>query len=414
MNKTKPYMKGVLALAVASGLALPAVTRAAGDEELAAMKARVEALEKELAQMRALLEKKLEAKADTQEVEQLKKEVATASSNAQEWKEYDSRVHLGGYASAGFAGSTVDGERFTPVQFAPILHYQWRDLLLLESELELQVQRDGTTEVGLEYLTIDLFLNDYITFLAGKFLSPVGNFRQNLHPAWINKLPSAPSGFGHDQAAPVAEVGAQFRGGVPLGERAKVNYSIYVANGPTLDLSPAGDEIEALGSEGAVSNDDDEFVFGGRLGFLPIPHLELGVSGACCSIAVAGAQEASRSYSVLGFDAAWKWRNLDLRGEYVRSRVGSEITSVAPDGQRWEAFYVQAAYRLTPFKLEPVVRYANYDSTHADQEQEQWTVGINYLFAPQAMAKLAYEFNDGLQDTRTDDDRFLLQFAYGF
>ena len=60
------------------------------------------------------------------------------------------------------------------------------------------------------------------------------------------------------------------------------------------------------------------------------------------------------------------------------------------------------------------MRYSDYDSNHADQRQEQWTLGLNYLIAPQAIAKMAYEFNDGLDGEPTDEDRLLIQLSYGF
>ena len=50
----------------------------------------------------------------------------------------------------------------------------------------------------------------------------------------------------------------------------------------------------------------------------------------------------------------------------------------------------------------------------ADQRQEQWALGLNYLIAPQAIAKMGYEFNDGLEGEPTDEDRLLIQLSYGF
>jgi len=43
-----------------------------------------------------------------------------------------------------------------------------------------------------------------------------------------------------------------------------------------------------------------------------------------------------------------------------------------------------------------------------------WALGLNYYFAPNAQAKAAYNFNDGMRGEDSDDDRFQLQFAYGF
>ena len=132
---------------------------------------------------------------------------------------------------------------------------------------------------------------------------------------------------------------------------------------------------------------------------------------------VAGDSEpasAKRDYDVYGADAAWKWRNLGLRSEYIKQKVGSEATSSAPESAEWKTWYAQANYRFMPTKWESVVRYADYDSQHDSEDQKQWALGVNYLFAPNAQAKIAYNFNDGMSGYASDDDRFQLQFAYGF
>lgn len=105
---------------------------------------------------------------------------------------------------------------------------------------------------------------------------------------------------------------------------------------------------------------------------------------------------------------------LDLRAEQVQQKVGDQAASVAPLGGRWKARYAQAAYRFGGSKWEGVLRYGKFTTPHADQNQKQWAAGVNYWLAPNAVAKLAYEFNKGLTDTPTDTNRLLLQLAYGF
>ena len=60
------------------------------------------------------------------------------------------------------------------------------------------------------------------------------------------------------------------------------------------------------------------------------------------------------------------------------------------------------------------MRYTDYTTPHADITQQQWAVGLNYLVTPNAILKLGYEFNDGLDGERTDDDVWLFQIAYGY
>ncbi len=413
----KTYIKKSVVGASVFGCLLWSFTvNAAGD--MSALQTRIDALEAQLAEVRTLLNQQVKESATKAEVQTVKQEVQeeiqVVQSTQYEWKTYDSKAHMAGYANVGYSDGGNGNDGFDDLKFNPIFHYGYKDLLLLESEFQFNIV-DGETEVELEYLTIDWFINDYMALVAGKFLSPLGQFQQNLHPGWINKLPSNPSGFSHDQANTSAEVGLQLRGGFSLpgiNDSSLMNYAVYVGNGPILELNEDGDEIEAVEAAGFTSDEDDNKVFGGRLGFVPFPNLEVGFSGSLGDLALDG--EADRDYDVLGFDLFYRWNNLDLRGEYIRQKVGALAASVAPEGQKWEAWYTQASYKLLPTKFELVARYSDFNSKHGDQRQEQWALGLNYLFANQGVAKIAYEINDGETGEVTDDNKFLVQLSYGF
>lgn len=356
---------------------------------------------------------------------ELKSEIVKATQYAQraekaanEWKNSTAVTHIAGYAAVGYTDEENAMGSFDVANFNPIYHFQYGDRILWESELEVNVGDDGQTEVGLEYSTIDIFLNDYAVLVAGKFISPLGQFRQNIHPSWINKSVSAPPGFGHDGAAPLTDVGLQIRGGVPLGEEVKITYSGFVANGPRLEGE--GGELHGIDTDGFASDADDEKVFGGRLSILPLPKLEIGISGAFGDAAIVENDglslvgDPSRDYRVFGVDYAYQRGNFDFRGEYIEQDVGNAAGSVAARGGKWATWYTQTAYKFGDAKWEGVVRYADYDSPHGDETQKQWALGINYLLTPNAIIKLGYEFNDGLAGERTDNDRLLIQVAYGY
>ncbi|MDT8403200.1 hypothetical protein [Sulfuriflexus sp.] len=351
------------------------------------------------------------SKAEVDSVKEEVKEVAKASS---EWKIADSGVHLAGYGAIGYTDKERNEGSFNMVTFNPIFHYQYKDLFMVEAELEVEVEDDGGTGVALEYATIDWLINDYAVLVAGKFLSPLGQFRQNLHPTWINRFASAPVGFGHDQAAPLAEVGAQLRGGFSIMEQGQANYAAYVGNGPLVEIDSMEGEIEAIESEGLASNADGELAWGGRFGILPVPMLEFGISAAFGDVGPEGEESLLRDYQAYGFDAAYQHGAWDFRGENIRQRVGSKKASAAPDAATFKTWHMQSAYKFLPTKWEVVARYGDYDSPHASQDQEQWGCGANYLFASNAIAKIGFESNNGQRGASTDDDRFLLQLTYGF
>jgi len=292
---------------------------------------------------------------------------------------------------------------------------------MLESELDVQINEKGETEVALEYLTIDIFLNDYITLVMGKFLSPLGQFRQNLHPSWINKQPTAPIGFGHDQAAPIAEVGIQFRGGVGAGP-VKINYAVYGGNGPTLEQDLG--ELEGVESPGFNVDGDGKKVYGGRFGlYIPTLKLDLGASGAAGRAAVWDPNvdpvtyERSRDYQVVGADFGTKFFGIDFRGEYIKQMVGKQVVSAAPEKAEWSAWYSQVAYLVSPIKTEIALRYGAYNTPDRTSNRTQTAISVNYLFANNVIGKVGYENNEipnDLDPKQRVDNRMLVQLAYGF
>jgi len=387
-------------------------------ERLSELEKQVEALTEQLGALQAELD---DAKGDA-DVKEIRKDVEAnkaairATQSSAVFTDVTSVTHLSGYASADYV-SVEDGPSAFVANFNPMFHFLYDNKILWEAELEVEVEENGDTAIGLEYTTVDWFLNDKLTLIAGKFLSPIGNFRQNLHPSWINKLPSAPPGFGHDGAAPISEVGVQLRGVAPMGN-SRLNYALFVGNGPKIEGEDG--EIHAIEAEGLASDPDDEKVFGGRVAFLPIPSLELAVSGATGDAAVVEDDgvdiegDPKRGYQVLGFDASYQWNNLDLRGEYVKQEVDPSPLSVAPEGGVWETWYAQAAYKFADGKWEGVARYTDFQSPHADDTQEQLALGINYLITPSAFLKFGYESNKGEPGEITDADRWILQLAFGY
>lgn len=422
--KVKALVKSMMLIVAASGYSV-AVFAEPSVEELAN---RLERMQQEMDQ----LKQQLNNSATKEEVRVIKNDVATVG----KIKQPDTLMHITGYADVGYTETESEDGSFNVGTFAPIFHFQYRDIVMLESELEIKIEDDGETETNLEYLTIDWFINDYTALVAGKFLSPIGQFRQNLHPSWINKLASAPPGFGHDGAAPVSDMGFQLRGGFPMG-KARANYAVYVSNGPELiSTSEDGEyELEGIEAEGFGSDADGEKVFGGRIGIIPFPGFELGFSAATGEAVVTSieaghdGEEAEeeddhgdeplglgRDYDVIGADFAWQIGRANFRGEYVKTEVGDDEghSITASKGGEWETWYTQGSYQIEQTKWEVVARYTDFDSPHNSQDQKQWAIGTNYLFTESFIGKISYEFNDGQKESDADKNVFLLQMAYGF
>lgn len=422
-------------LAASLATLMPMTSQAAG--EIDALRNQVAEMQK---QLQALQTQLAEQQKTTAEVSS---KVADVAESQSEWTNTASSVHLAGFGSIGYTDNEDGNGQFNRVSVSPIFHYQYKDLMMLEAELELANTADGETTLDMEYASLDLFLNDYMTLVAGKFLSPIGQFRQNYHPSWINKLPMAPPGFGHGGAAPISETGLELRGGFPLGN-SKANYALYVGNGPVLHAAMASGtsltdgEIEDVEAEGRTSDADGNKVFGGRIGLIPVPGLEIRLSAAAGKAGISAIEDEDGTYTtvdsspdldydVLGFDFRWGYRNFDLRGEYVQTKIGAANGNlVVSDGSggtttitdieigKWQTWYVQGAYKFPGSPLEGVVRYGDLDSPHDSEDKTQWAFGLNYLFAPNVIAKVAYEMNSGQSGTAADKDSLMLQLAYGF
>lgn len=322
--------------------------------------------------------------------------------------------HLAGYADIAYAASELSDGSVALGTLAPILHLQIGERFLVETEFELEVDSKGEREQAVEYATVNYLINDNLALVAGKFLSPVGYYFQNLHPSWINKMSSAPVGFGHGGAAPLSDFGVQLRGGKTFANGQHLNYAVYAANGPKLMLEGVDDpDIDA---DGSSVNPDGERVTGGRLGWMPSPKIELGVSAVRGDVALIDVDtvndEPSRGYRVDGFDFAWRpTTSIDLRAEWIRQQIAAADTSLISDRAVWRAWYMQAGYRFGSGKWEAVARYGDSSTPHSESTVKQRALGINYLIRSNAMLKLTYESNDSINE-ETDADRLILQLAY--
>mgnify|MGYP002700339023 CR=1 FL=1 len=361
-----------------------------------------------------------------QEFTQLKSDILQLKKD----KSRRSVAHLSGYGSVGYSDTEDNDGSFSQLQFAPIFHYQIDDRIMLEAELEIEDEDSGETEVKLEYLTIDVVLGNNAILVAGKFLSPIGQFRQNIHPSWINKLPSAPPGFGHGGAAPVSETGAQVRGGFYLSNQ-QFNYAVYYGNGPQIDVeveTEAGEseeiEIHDVENEGFISDLNGEKSWGGRLGWLPLPKVEIGLSymgGQADTefVLLSGGVETevkeSSDITVYGADFVAQVDSFTLRGEYIKQELDHVGAGGLETGSpEWKTFYLQGSYRFSGTGWEAVTRYTDFDSPKDSSDVTQWALGVNYLITENAMVKVAYEVNDGERDSAADKNKALVQLAYGF
>ena len=326
-----------------------------------------------------------------------------------------------GGASTSFSRTAVDNSKgsFSAVDFNPIALFSYKDEFFLRTSVDFSFDDQGNTVTGLNYSNLNIILNDYLILGVGKFDSSLGFFGQNLSPAWINKMPDSPVGFSADQAAPQAEIGMKLLGGAPVFDKMKVNYSVFVANSNRAFADTTNLVIDHIGTDGYTKNFND-YLYGGRVGLLPIPEFEIGISAATGKIALIDMAdnttmlERGRNYSIIGADLGYRPGNWTFRGEYIQQWVASKSSSIISQSQKWKAWYLQAAYLIPSTKWEPVVRYSKFVTPISGQMQRQWGIGINYWFAPSISAQAAFESNTGPDSTAANHNSVLFQLAFGF
>lgn len=361
---------------------------------------------------------------------------------------------LSGYGFINFENEDGSPSNFES-GFAPIFLWKVNDRIFFEGEAEFELE-DGGTNVGLEYAQLFYVFNDYITVGGGKFLSPVNNFVERLHPTWINKLPTMPLGLSSHGGVPLlagTQIGVQARGGVDAGG-GKITYSVYLSNGPTLNVAVEdsldnhgegalykttdGDEGEdghGVSANGTLNfsntnDNNDNKAIGGRISFIPFSQFEIGVG---IESATVGSKDTPFSDMkamtnavdiALTRDLAFLKGRVDLRGQYIRLKVDNPDAHPLEFDNESNAYYAQFAYQPADVEstflknIELVTRFDKLDlpeEAPLNIDIERVSLGLNYWFAPSTVFKIAYESITSIHEDEEETGNMLIgQFSIGF
>lgn len=398
-------------------------------KDLEAMKAQIQDLKKKGASEQEL----------QQQIDELEKELKATKAQVQDQKPGETRFLLTGYGFAGFTATEREASTFS-AGFNPIFLWRPMDRILFEAELEIELE-DTDTHVGLEYAQLSYLLNDYVTIGAGRFLTPFGTFDERLHPKWINKLPDRPLAFDDGGLSPEATIGLEIRGGIPI-EPIRMNYAIYVGNSPRLetDITGAIDDVGKLFDDNFSGLTHRKSV-GGRLGFLPIPELEIGYSILFGRVGDQGDSLSNHVNALLqGVDLSyvretdlikgtvmvfgqWAWSHVD-RATYIDPT--GVTPPVTPFSNRRQGGYLQISYRPSKIDVDILKNFelvARYDVLNQPREaptsvdDRRWTLGLDYWVTASMVVKVAYQWDkrdDPADPSNRNVHAFMAQIALGF
>lgn len=399
-------------------------------QEYEELKAEMLALKKELAGMKK--EKHAaagEESAHGQAAADLDKEVLTPTVEPEGPAAGTSNYHAAGFGVGTFENRNGSVSNFSAT-FNPIFLWELSPKLLFEGRLELELSGSGTN-LELEYAQLTYLLNDYITLGAGEFLTPSNIFVERFEALWIDKLPDRPLAV-YDGILPERSIGVEVRGGFPIGPT-RANYAFYASNGPNLnffDPTRAG----TLEFNNFTDNNDNKAV-GGRVGFLPIPGVEVGYGFEIGNPGTQGSSFADVSsflqtvdFNLTRNSDLLKGR-IDLHAQYAWSKV--DQATYDPAGifgfgplsfeSKRDGGYAQIAYRPTQVEadflrnFEFVFRWDHLSrapSGLGDPEEQRWTLGLDYWLGPATVLKAAFEWDQPRGQRNTN--ALLLQAAAGF
>ncbi|HWX17184.1 MAG TPA: hypothetical protein VNY07_11395 [Chthoniobacterales bacterium] len=332
-----------------------------------------------------------------------------------------------GDAEVQFAKISGQHGAFMLADFAPIFLFRGGDKILFEAGFDFILQNNApggsgyTTTVNLSFATLDYLINDYIMFVGGDMLLPLGTYSER-SAGWLNKFPDAPL---PRSVLPGNGVGVQLRGAIPVGDRGQsIAYSAFVVNGPgSVDGSGSADQLDlggnvGLTSDGRFANLHGSAGEGGRIAIFwpwkPTYDLEVGVSGMSSPWDNAG----KRRYNALVTDwALHVGPSVEVKGEYMNTWVGTDNAgTITPHGWWLQAGYKLAGLKLNVPYLDKLELVGRYDTVNdgLGTRTNRGTVGAVYYVTNTLWLEGDYEFTSNHGPNPAPDDSLLFQISYGF
>lgn len=361
----------------------------------------------------------------------------------------NTKMVLTGVAWFGFQANLNDPSKttvknsFNNYGFSPMFLWKLSDKMFFESEIEIN---NGAME--LEYAKLSYQLNKYMTIGAGRMLTPFGAYGERWEPVHIERFPNAHL-RPNDELLPDdshlywgAIMGVDVRGGIPLGS-AKMNYSLYISNGPLLSKDANGNPTGVIQYENLLDENNNNKEVGGRIGFLPFSNSSLEI-GFSLKHGIAGDQgnsvygkTAATAYAVdlsyvKSIDAIKS--TINFRGQFNSLKVDkanyylTDSTTYTFDNSMknyFAQFSIRPSMAQSKFlkKTELLLRYNSLTSPKdalwgaKDQNGNGGTItrtdiGLCYWLSWKTGLRLAYETTS--MPDGTHENEFLTSFVYGF
>ncbi|MDZ7344751.1 MAG: TonB-dependent receptor [candidate division KSB1 bacterium] len=249
------------------------------------------------------------------------------------------KTAVGGYSEMNTNQPRIDGIAegfsFEFRRFNVFLYSAVSEHVKLTAELEFE---HGTEDIKLETALVDVLLALSVNLRAGILLTPIGRFNI-AHDAPRYNVVDRPLVSTQIIPATWSEVGAGFFGAFYLSAFDRLTYEIYAVNGLQDGVvlgSGEGTRIpEGKSQEIFAEDNNGSPALAGRLAYNPRFGGEFGVSfytGRYNTYAAEGAMiDEPRRARILAFDAEYRWRRWQFRGEAALARIDTPNDQVDDD-----------------------------------------------------------------------------------
>ncbi|MGZ4969182.1 MAG: hypothetical protein ACXV8O_12480 [Methylobacter sp.] len=348
-------------------------------------------------------------------------------------------LSIGGYGEGSYkaiVGDKGDEKDKADLERAVLyVGYKFNDRILFNSEIEFEHASSGEGdelkgEVGVEFASLDFFINQKINARAGLVLMPMGLVNRIHEPLFYfgNQRPLV-----EQRIIPSTwrEMGAGIFGSITPS----LTYTAYVVNG--LDAKGFTSDGIAEGRGGGSNANAENFGYVARMDYDPnmIPGLTVGGSAY---VGNSGQNQTFVGYKADVFTqlyeahVQWKYRGLEFRtlgswghiknAELVSASVGEVV------GSQNFGWYTEAGYDILPLVLPdttqylaPFVRFEHLDTVAKaptgfdDDPTKDWKiyqVGLQYKPIPNVVLKADYRNFVAKQGPLADDFHLGFGFIY--
>lgn len=314
------------------------------------------------------------------------------------------RLAIGGYAEGHLRYERTDGVTeelgFEAKRFNLFFNSRISDFVRFGTELEFE---DAGEEIKLEYMTIDLLVNQSLAVRAGMILLPLGRFNLS-HDSPRNPFTDRPLVSEGILSVALSQPGLGAFGMVPVGTGGRVTYEAYAVNGFDDGVLDAPEGTRLANGRANFENNNRRLSAVGRVTYSPQPSIDVGLSGMHGQYNVSSLDgetvDEGRTVSIAALDWEVERGGFVVTGEAAVAdiEVPGALTGLLSTSQ-W-GFYTDVVFPFgegriatmpqSRFEAKARIDYIDFDRDLPGDDGFRFSIGLNFRPTSNTAFKLDY------------------------